>query len=68
MKEKTELQDVLSELGKELQDTKAHVGEGKKTSLDLETQLEVQMKMPRKSWSTFSFEAISSKNNNNNIH
>lgn len=42
MKEKTELQDVLSELGKELQDTKAHVGEGKKTGRDLEAQLEVQ--------------------------
>ena len=35
------LQDVLSELGKELKDTKARVGEGVKSSNDLEAQLEV---------------------------
>ena len=42
MKERTELQELLSELGMELQQAKADVGEEKKVSQDLRDQLEVQ--------------------------
>ena len=41
MKEKAELSGLLSELGRELQQAKAELGEEKKTSYDLVAQLEV---------------------------
>ena len=37
-----ELQSLLDELGKELQQAKAQVGEERKNVYDLQTQLEVQ--------------------------
>ena len=37
-----ELQSLLDELGRELQQAKAQLGEERKTSYDLRTQLEVQ--------------------------
>lgn len=41
MKEKADLQGLLSELGRELQQAKADLGEEKKTTQDLTDQLEV---------------------------
>lgn len=41
MKEKVELQGLLSELGRELQQAKADVGEERKAGQDLMAQLEV---------------------------
>ena len=46
--EKTEQRDLLAELGRELQGAKAHLGEGKKTSHDLETQLQVRTLVSRR--------------------
>ena len=42
VKEKSELSGLLSELGRELQQAKAQLGEEKKVSHDLATQLEVR--------------------------
>ncbi len=41
VKEKSDLQELLGELGRELQQAKADVGESKKTYRDLSTELEV---------------------------
>ena len=42
MNSSEELQSLLDELGKELQQAKAQVGEERKTVYDLQTELEVQ--------------------------
>ena len=41
VREKAELSELLSELGRELQQAKAQLGEEKKASRDLADQLEV---------------------------
>lgn len=41
VKDKTELNGLLSELGRELQQTKADLGEERKNTQDLHAQLEV---------------------------
>ncbi len=41
MREKAELSELLSELGRELQQAKTQLGEENKTSHDLAAQLEV---------------------------
>ena len=41
-----ELQSLLDELGKELQQTKGQVGEERKNAYDLQTQLEVHFGRP----------------------
>ena len=45
-----ELQSLLDELGKELQQAKAQVGEERKNVYDLQTQLEVCYKCSFLSW------------------
>ena len=42
MREKDEMKSLLDELGRELHQTKADVGEQRKQCADLETQLEVR--------------------------
>ena len=42
MNSQEELQSLLDELGKELQQAKAQVGEERKNCYDLQTQLEVR--------------------------